>query len=132
MVIGLQSPKRIERLYIRNRPKYEFVGYVCRKCKVVYLINYKSFKLKIRDMGLYEGFCVPRNPEIPKEEFLGLDSIYSSIKKKESEEQIIMTMKVKDIPKLKKLLQKHKIKISSSNLELTPLRSGGGFTIERD
>lgn len=95
---------------IRIRARYEFVGYVCRKCKVVYLINYKSFKLKIQDMRLYEEFCVPRNPEISKEEFLGLDSISSSIKKKEIEEQIIMTMKVKDIPKLRQLLQKHKNK----------------------
>ena len=111
--------KKLERLYVRNRPKYQFIGYVCRKCKVIYLINFKSFRLRNYDNVLYKEFCKPRNPEIPKKEFLGIHTIYNSDLKKETE-NISITIRRKDIPRLRKILEKHKIKISSSSNELTP------------
>jgi len=111
---------KYERIFVRNRTIYTFVGYVCRTCQVIYTINFHDFRLRKAEVLPYEDFCITTNPEIPEEEYLGRKDVYLNKRTKKETEDISMTIKIKDIPRLRKLLKKHNIEISSSSNELTP------------
>lgn len=85
------------------------------------MINFRNFRLKKAEVLPYKEFCFSTNPEIPEEEYLGRVDVYLHKRKKDETEEISITMKRKDIKKLRELLEKHNIEISSSSGELTPL-----------
>jgi len=113
--------KEYERIFVRDRPTFQFVGYVCKSCRVIYMINYRNFRLNKREPVYYKEFCKPTNPEIPVEDYLGRIDVHMHKRLKEEMEDVSMTIRVKDIPKLRKLLEEHNIRISSSSNDLTPL-----------
>jgi hypothetical protein len=111
---------KYERIFLRDRSDYTFVGYVCKTCQVIYTISLQDFRLRKAEVLSYEDFCIPTNPEIPEEEYLGRKDVYLNKRAKKETEEITITIKIKDISRLRKLIKKHKIAISSSSDELTP------------
>lgn len=114
------------KLYLRKRPSFQYVGYICKKCKVAYFVNTKDFKLRTEQQaGLYPQHKLrPRPRRIPPNEYLG--TFYTHLgedQEKEEYEKLHMLIKKKDIQKLKRALKKSHIELkASSNLFLTPLK----------
>ncbi len=78
------------KLYIRNRTKntFDFVGYVCKWCRICYLVNNSDLKFKARENSVeYMGSFATQ---------MGEDE------EKPIEEQVTITIRKNDLAKLKK------------------------------
>lgn len=95
-----------KKLHLRNRKKntYEFIGYVCKNCKVGYLVNSKNLKFRtLSPQGYwkYDG-SLPNFHGIPFIEYLGqFATAIGEDEEKPIEEEYIIVKKT-DISKLKK------------------------------
>jgi len=104
----------IAKLFVRIRKKktFEFVGYICKKCRIGYLIKNSVVKLRSRDpTGYYNSDgSLPSFDGVPFNEDMGFFSTtIAEDDEKPIEDQVTISIEKKNLPKLKKVLEKSKI-----------------------
>lgn len=104
------------KLFTRNRDKgsFDFVGYVCKNCKVAYFIKTPNLEFRTLDpKGYYnDDGSLPNFHDIPFNEYMGQSATaIGEDEEKPPLEEVTITIKKLDILKLKK----SKIKFKYAN-----------------
>lgn len=97
----------IFKLFARNRNEktYEFIGYVCKNCRVGYFVKNKSIEFRtLNPKGYYNNDgSLPNFYSIPFNEYMGFFATQiAEDEEKPIDEQVTITIKKKDLAKLKK------------------------------
>jgi len=105
----------ISKVYLRNdRSKPRYVGYICKKCRTVYLLSTNILRLKTRDpTGYYnEDGSLPIFHKIPFDEYVGNFATQTGEDEEEPKFQdLYLRVGVKDAKKIEKFLKEKRIKI---------------------
>lgn len=107
----------ISKLYLRNdRSKFRYIGYVCKKCRIAYLISTNELRLKTRDPTVYysKDGTLPKFHDIPFDEYIGQFATQISEDVKEPEyQEFSLRVSVYDAKKIEKFLKVKRIKLLS-------------------
>jgi len=108
---GIRENKK---LYLRSdRAFFDYVGYLCKKCETVYLVQRQNFRLKTREKNpgdMLDDGTYPKYHDIPFEEFVGSWATRSGIPEPESENvEIVLKIRKNQVKNIKKILIKHRI-----------------------
>ena len=107
----------ISKLYLRNnRNKPTYVGYVCKKCRIIYLLNTPYLRFSTYDPILYrnEDGSLPSFHDIPFGEYVGNFGTQTGEDEEEPKlEDFSFQVSIEDAKKVEKLLKKNKIKLLS-------------------
>jgi len=109
------SKFEISKLYIRDRPTFIYVGYVCKNCKVIYLVNRQNFRLKTLDpKGYYkQDGSLPAFHDIPFEEYMSHFAVATGKPEKIDYGEIHLKLPSKQIEQIKKFMKKKNIPLTS-------------------
>jgi len=107
----------ISKLYLRiDRSKPKYIGYVCKKCRIAYLISTNDLRLKTLDpRGYYkEDGTLLKFHDIPFDEYIGqFATQIGEDDEKPQYQEISLRVSVNDAKKIEKFLKEKKIKILS-------------------
>jgi len=109
--------EEISKVYLRyDRKKPRYIGYICKKCRTVYLLNTNILRLKTRDpTGYYnEDGSLPIFHKIPFDEYMG--NFATQIGEDEEEpkfKDLYLRVGVEDAKKIEKFLKEKRIEIIS-------------------
>ncbi len=107
----------ISKLYLRNdRSKLKYIGYVCKKCQIIYLLNTTDLRFTTYDPIGYrnEDGSLPSFHDIPFEEYVG--HFGKQIGEDEEEpkfEDFSFRVSLEDAKMVEKFLKEKKIKLVS-------------------
>lgn len=114
MICKYCSELEYSRLYLRVNRVPKYVGYLCKKCKTVYFVKRSFFNPNTLDPKGYhttEG-KLPEFHDIPFKEYMGSYTTRPGVPTGEVGYQYLnLRVKSKDVPKLKRLLSKHRIEV---------------------
>jgi len=107
----------ISKLYLRNnRNKPMYVGYVCKKCRIIYLLNTPYLRFSTYDPIVYrnEDGSLPCFHDIPFDEYVGNFGTQTGEGEEELQFQdISLRLSIDDAKKVEKFLREKKIKLLS-------------------
>jgi len=107
----------ISKLYLRNdRSKRRYVGYICKKCRTIFLLSTNDFRLRTRDpTGYYaKNGSLPIFNNIPFDEYVGQFSTQIGEDIEEPDfDDLYLRVSVDDSKKIKNFLKEKKIKLLS-------------------
>lgn len=99
------------KLYLRRKSKYPFIGYICKDCRTIYLVNRGDFKIKTLDPNRYLNGNYNYSQFIFAQEIVGQFAV--AIGKPEPKDTIELNLKlpIQQIKKIKEFMRKAKIPI---------------------
>lgn len=107
----------ISKLYLRNnRNKPRYVGYVCKKCRIIYLLNTPDFMFSTLDPIAYykEDGTLPKFHGIPFDEYIGQFATQIGEEEKEPKvKDLHFLVNDSDAKKIERFITKQKINILS-------------------
>jgi hypothetical protein len=104
----------IAKIYRRDRPKFFYVGYICKNCRIIYLVNRKNFRLKTYSpQGCSEpDGTLPAFRDIPFAEYMGQWPTAAGKPKKPEYEELSLRLPKKQIDQIKQFMVKTKIPLT--------------------